>query len=114
MSKASADLHGGWHSRAIETQYEGRGNGLAPWNEDKIKNCLRQLIQWASGKKLRKYKTALYCEKCQTLRAVVSASPQGFTSMARLQCEHERAVSVMTEPEYANLVTLASGLVGAA
>jgi hypothetical protein len=57
--RASEDLFGGDHHDAIISLHEGRGAGAALFNPDKIRNTLRQLIRWASGRALRKHRTAL-------------------------------------------------------
>jgi hypothetical protein len=104
--KAESDLHGGWHTRAIEGLYEGRGNGLAPWNPTKIVECLRQLERWTRRALLRR-KTRLQCFEGCGVQTVTDAYPN---RTSRLQCGHTRQTHTMSDSEYADLVERANGL----
>jgi hypothetical protein len=105
--KASGDLRGGWHSRAVEELNAGRGTGNAPWNPLKIITALRQLVRWSSPKTLRKHKTRLRCPAGHGIQQVIDAYPN---STCRLLCGCRRAVSDITSDEYRTLVSLAEGL----
>lgn len=107
MSKASTDLHGGYYSDCVISQFTGRGTGQV-WNPTKILNSLKNLVRWQSPKTLRKHRTRLFCEECQSLSPVVDYKP--LADMAVLACKHERPVSSMTDAEYAELVTLTESI----
>jgi hypothetical protein len=104
--KASGDLHGGWHSRAVEELHAGRGTGQS-WNPTRILNALKNLVRWQSPKTLRKHKTRLRCPAGHGIQQVMDAYPNGT---CRLRCGCRRAVSDITSDEYRTLVSLAEGL----
>jgi hypothetical protein len=104
--QANQDLFGGWHSSIVESLHAGHGTGQS-WNPTRILNALKNLVRWQSPKRLRKYKTTLFCQSCQTRRPVIDAYPNGE---CRLQCGCRRKVSSQTPEEYRELVSLAEGL----
>jgi hypothetical protein len=99
--------HGGYYSDCVIAANAGRGTGQV-WNPTKILNSLRNLVRWQSPKTLRKHRTRLFCEECQSLSPVVDYKP--LADRAVLACKHERPVSSMTDAEYAELVTLAESI----
>ena len=106
--QANQDLFGGWHSRAIEEQFAGKAHGTGQvWNPTRILNALRNLVRWQSPKTLRKYKTTLFCQSCQTRRPVVDAYPNGE---CKLSCGCRRKVSSQTPEEYRDLVEQAASI----
>jgi hypothetical protein len=105
--QANQDLFGGWHSSIVESLHEGRGTGQV-WNPTKILNSLKSLVRWQSPKTLRKHRTRLFCEECQSLSPVVDYKP--LADRAVLACKHERPVSSMTDAEYRDLVEQAASI----
>jgi hypothetical protein len=106
MSKASTDLHGGYYSDCVISQFTGRGTGQV-WNPTRILNALKNLVRWQSPKTLRKYKTTLFCQSCQTRCPVVDAYPNGE---CKLSCGCRRKVSSQTPEEYRDLVEQAASI----
>src|SRR5580658_10117740 len=104
--QANQDLFGGWHSSIVESLHAGRGTGQC-WNPTRILNALKNLVRWQSPKRLRKYKTTLFCQSCQTRCPVTDAYPNGE---CKLSCGCRRKVSSQTPREYRDLVSLAEGL----
>ena len=103
------DLFGGDHHDAIILLHAGkelRGTGQC-WNPTRILNALKNLVRWQSPKRLRKYKTTLFCQSCQTRCPVIDAYPNGE---CKLSCGCRRKVSSQTPGEYGELVSLAEGL----
>jgi len=100
------DLYTGYHTLAVEGLHEGKGTGHAPWNPERIVNCLRQLEQWTRRALLNR-KTRLQCfEGCGVQRVVDAYSNR----TALLDCGHGRSIHTLAEERYRELVEQSQGL----
>lgn len=101
-----SDRYADIHSTAVEHIHRGVGYGI--WNPEKILSAIRNLARWQSRRSLLNYQTALYCPICHAVQPVVDYKP--LANLAVLSCRHDRSISTMSDTEYAELVSRASGL----
>jgi hypothetical protein len=94
------------HSQAIEGLHSGTGSSV--WNPSKVLSALRNLARWQSRRSLLNHRTGLYCPICQAVQPVIDYKP--LANLAVLSCRNDRKIDTMSDTEYAELVSRASGL----
>jgi hypothetical protein len=100
------DIYTGYYTLAVEGLHEGKGAGDAPWNPERIVNCLRQLEKW-TRRALSNRKTRLQCFAGHGLQRVADAFPN---RTCKLKCGCIRSIHTLSDERYRELVERSQGL----